>query len=633
MDRPQCPLDKIKFGREFRSIDAFPTNVLGKDLLEIENLWSKCSTHDNEAKKFICLTDNTLVCGNCVMFGEHEGHDVRLLTDFLGQAKDKKGELEGLSSKMSKSLQKLNSSLEEKYRNMKDLIKQRFEKVRAAIAQQERAIILKLDDAFLEEKARIDKILKNSSDLSRKIQDQLNVFSEIRSNPNIMKLVQEDFSDLKKTVDERIIHTEIEQLKELSEISSLLQSALPKEDFFKCTDIIRTLDQEFDSYKKKRASEQFQDFIEVSELIITQNKETGALHIQTSSIKNSYTFKKSELGQVSQVSYNLKLKGEMHMNLILPSILTLSKYLTNLKSIKINLESDSKSMNFENAFYNLVLASFCRPENLKRISINATNLIIKDAGALHLFNNVIPKIKDLEKFSCKLGKTQVTASVLRSIPNAGFSDMPNLKTFKLDLSETLVYEQDAIDFLLKVPNVEKLSLRFERTSLSNKAVEKFSTDALPGLNKVASLKVGFSGTKITDLAVQKFMANLPSVSNLEILLNGLILTDASLQSFFENKLPTLTNKPNLKIEVESTLVSAEFKKKFGILSNLPPSQHQTKPVFNIGTLFSNKLDFLNLPHESEQQPASKFGSSLFSNFALETTTTLTTRPAKQRAFI
>jgi len=48
-------------------------DVIGKDLLEIRSPWSMCSTHLDETKKFIGLTDIALVCGSCVIFGEHEG--------------------------------------------------------------------------------------------------------------------------------------------------------------------------------------------------------------------------------------------------------------------------------------------------------------------------------------------------------------------------------------------------------------------------------------------------------------------------------------------------------------------------------------------------------------------------------
>jgi len=640
MDKPQCPFDKINFAKGFRSIDAFPTNVLVKDLLEIESLWSKCSTHNNEAKKFICLTDNQLVCGNCVMFGEHEGHDVRLLSDLFDQAKGKKEQLEDISGKMSQSLQKMNSSLEQNYKSIKDICRQRFEKMRIVINQQERALMSKLDVVFREEKVRIDNIMMNSSDLSRKIQDQLKVFSEIRSNPNILKLVEEDFSDLKKMVDEKITTTEIQQFKELLEISSLLQGALPREEsFFKEADITGTLSKEFDAFKRQRDSEQHGDVIKLSaELIISHNNETGAIHISTSTLKNSYTFKKSDLKQVSKASYNLKIKNEMQMNLILPSIVTLAQHLTNVNSIKINFDSDSKTINHEAAFNNLVLATFIRPENLKSISLNVSSLIVKDTGALHLFNNVIPRIKDLEKLHCKFNKSYITGTVLKSIADANFNAMPNLKTFKLNLSDTLLYEPSIIDFLAKIPNVKKLSLLFDRTLLSNKALETFATDILPGLDKVASLKVGLSGTKITDTAVEKFMANLPSISNLEILLNGLNITDASLQSFFENKLQTFTNKPDLKIEVETTMISAEFRQKYGLLSSLAKLQHQTKSIFQSDTFFSKNLNFA-LPTDlskalpvCEQQQTNKFGSSWFSDSAYQTIKTLTKRPPQKRAF-
>jgi len=113
MDRPKCPLDQLKFGRDFQTINAFPTNFLGKDLLEVRGSWSQCESH-KEQNKMVCLTDNTLVCAGCVVFGDHKGHDVKLLSDFADLAKIKRDELQTMSDKFSKIISELETPLENK---------------------------------------------------------------------------------------------------------------------------------------------------------------------------------------------------------------------------------------------------------------------------------------------------------------------------------------------------------------------------------------------------------------------------------------------------------------------------------------------------------------------------------------
>jgi len=116
---PKCPLDNLSFGS--RSIEAFPTNILGKDLLEMEGKWAICESH-REQKKVICLTDNTLICTNCAIFGDHKGHQVKQLSSFEGVLNQKKDQLSAVAEKMFE----LTNDLEEKKKSLKEAIKDKF---------------------------------------------------------------------------------------------------------------------------------------------------------------------------------------------------------------------------------------------------------------------------------------------------------------------------------------------------------------------------------------------------------------------------------------------------------------------------------------------------------------------------
>jgi len=119
MKEPQCPLDKLKFNRNLKTVDSFPTNILGKELLEINSIWSKCPTH-NQPNKLICLTDNTLVCGDCVLFGDHKGHNVRILSEFQDAAQAKKEQLEAMKADLSQTSTQLNWSLQQEQQKNKE---------------------------------------------------------------------------------------------------------------------------------------------------------------------------------------------------------------------------------------------------------------------------------------------------------------------------------------------------------------------------------------------------------------------------------------------------------------------------------------------------------------------------------
>jgi len=633
MKYPQCPLDKMRFGNSFRTVDAFPINFLGKDLLEISNLWSKCQTH-HEPNKMICLTDKILVCADCALFGDHKGHHIQLLSDVKNTAQKKKEELKVLSDAVLNQFNQLKSSFKQKQQSMRDSIHQSFQKLHATIHRQQTEMLLRLDTIFAEEKIELKNFMRKSSHLSLDIQKKLKEFSDMTSLPNLTKLFTEDLSDLKKNVEGNRIATEIQQINQLSELLVVLQNSLPKEDLFKDLNLVEPFNQQLAELNCNK--EQLKDVINLSaELNIQLLREASLLHIESSPRKISYALRKSDLERVSRVCYRLKLSDETHVNSILPCIIVLSKYLANAKSIKILIDSNSQSISHENCFYSLILSSFSQPENLRNISFDASHIAVKDSGSLYLLNNVLPRIKDIEKFDLKLNKTQITSAVLRALTKTNFKAMPSLKTFKLDLSGTALNEEDIADFLLTVPNVNELSLQLGETSLTDKALENFSTDILPGLDRIADLKIGFSGTKITDIGVEKFMENLPNISHFEIILNSLRIKDSSLQHFFEKKVSSLTNLKKMKIGAERTFISREMKDKIECwnpngqifaLQNNKPSQFKN--------LFSN---LPGLPHNSpfsqqQQQQPSLFTSPPSSLSSSQKTSNPIIKSSKPRAF-
>ena len=156
MDSPKCPLDKSQFDKIFRTIEPFPTNFLGKELLEMEGSWNRCPIH-HEQNKMICLTDNSIICYPCFIFGEHKGHDIRLLFDYEETIATKKNQLSiiSISDKISNASSQLLSHLEENKQKMKTAIQERFENLRIAIMSQEIQVLLKFENVFVE-----DSILK-----------------------------------------------------------------------------------------------------------------------------------------------------------------------------------------------------------------------------------------------------------------------------------------------------------------------------------------------------------------------------------------------------------------------------------------------------------------------------------------
>jgi len=561
MDEPQCPLDKLTFNRNLRTADAFPTNLLGKDLIDIESLWSKCSIHD-EPNKMICLTDHSLVCASCVLFGDHQGHDVKLLTDFQEIAKVKKEQLQAICIDIFKNSAQLNTSLEEKQKGMTGIIQQGFQRLHAAIDQQQSEMLQKLEKTFAEEKSILQNLMNKSSQLSLDLQNKIEEFSKFRLNPKIAQLVEEDFSSLEDTINLEHMMTLRKHTKDLSQILNIFQNALPTENLLSQVKPLAQQLTQFNEQRNSKQEEKLEDMVAFSVALNIQiQKETGSLRIDSSIKKNYYTFTKSELEEISQVSYRFWLKDEVLFNSILPVIMKLSNHLINVKEIKIDVLSDSKVKDPEMAFYSLMLASFSHPENLKSISVYAPDLSVKNIGPLYILQSVLPKVKDLETFSWNFKNTGITHGVLRALSKVAFKSMTNLQKFEINLSYNTLNENEIQEFLRTIPNVKDLRLNFSNTSLTDEALNAFSAHILPHLNQMQVFNADFNGTHITDAGVQTLMDNIPNISRIDIRLDDLKITDESLQTFFGCKLLSLSNLKHLKIHVEKTKLSNCFKQK------------------------------------------------------------------------
>jgi len=105
-------------------------------LLEMEGVWDQCKVH-NKKKELICLADNTLVCYDCVVFGDHKGHQMKKLSDFQDAVKSKKSELQSIENKLTKGFRGLRNSLIEWRKKVCFDVQQRFQRLHMILSMKE----------------------------------------------------------------------------------------------------------------------------------------------------------------------------------------------------------------------------------------------------------------------------------------------------------------------------------------------------------------------------------------------------------------------------------------------------------------------------------------------------------------
>jgi len=568
MGTPKCPLDKLRFGRDFRTIDAFPTNFLGKDLLEMEGKWNKCEAH-KEKTKMICLTDNTLVCGACVIFGDHKGHDIKMLSDFEGLVQQKKNQLSAVAEKISKVSSEFTSLLEEKKQNMKSTIKDRFQALRLEIAKQEVEMLLKFENIFIDEKTNLNNMINASLEMPFDIESKLKEFNDVMLNPNIVKLTQEDYSDLGKLFDEKVTAMEAKHTEEISELLAVFQSSLPKEDVLKDFNIIDPLNQELTKLsEKRRPAQNSQLVLQIKEVILPPVKlvifesddEPDVLDVQGSESLKSSKFSTAQLEKIKEINYEFQFEEDTIDETTLPSIMLLSKFLKNLKIVRVDIETSSYfEGDCDRPFWQLLSAAFSQLpslENIEEIDIEVKNAPLGDLGFICMAEMIIPRLKNLKTFSCTLDKTHTTSKALKALSKVDFSKCSDLQKFHVDIKRCPLNEDGVVEFLNRVPNVKDVLLGFgAANSLTDKAFDSFSTSVLPLLDKVETFEVGLWETNITNEGVKKLLNHIPNVKNLYIGLNSTRITDEALAGFVNHKIPTMTNLKGLDICLDHTDIS------------------------------------------------------------------------------
>jgi len=577
MDHPQCPLDKLRFDSQFRSIEAFPTNFLGKDLLEIEGTWSRCKIH-NEQCKMICLDHHTLVCPNCAVFGDHKGHNIGLISDYLKTAKRKKNQLSAMSNRISKASSQLMSSLKEKKQKLKATIQERFQALHRIMTNQENQVLMKFESFFMEESIRLQYMMdnKSSSDLVSHIKSKLQEFNQITSNPNIVEIVEEDFTGLEKSLHERLDLSSTQFQEEVSELFTLLESNLPNKNLLKDFDTVTPLTQaifEYNSKRQDKIEDQIADIKEIdippAELEISQESNSQILIIHESSGSTKpHRLDASKLVKIQEVQYCFEIykrTNDKYSKKTLPVLMMLSKFLPNIKSVKIafepyNSHSAMDQDHLENRVHSLLSATLSQPENLEMIEINATNRPIGDLSAVFLAEKVLPRVKNLKSLICGFQKTNITGKVLQAFAQANLASKPNLETFRINVAGGSFTEEDITLFLKTVPNVKDILLGFGKTRITNQALEEFSTKILPSLNKIERLEIGFWETKLTGLGIKKFLMNIPSgIQKLLVGMRNLEVTDEVMESFLNDKLSSLTKLEELNLSLTDTKISENMK--------------------------------------------------------------------------
>jgi len=252
--RPQCPLDYSYLSKDLRPLIS--TNFLAISLLEAKDQSSQCELH-NASQNLICLNDATSVCSDCVIFGDHKGHDIMRISEFEEATKKKKAQLELILDKVSKNLPEIRSFVADKKKNMKKIVSEGFENIRKLINSYEVKLQSKLERILSEENMELCALKQRLLDLGSDVEVQLECFNDA----NFKYIAREDFADFEKFADEKLLLIK-KQSEKFSELANLLQEAFSNKNLLNDIGIMTHLND-----KLAKFDERLQTDVRLSEFL------------------------------------------------------------------------------------------------------------------------------------------------------------------------------------------------------------------------------------------------------------------------------------------------------------------------------------------------------------------------------
>jgi len=573
---PRCPLDKSTFDAKYKRIDDFPKNFLALNLLETQQKQTRCPVH-NKFQDLICLDDHTLVCSDCVIFGDHKRHDVKKMSDFEGIAKQKRAQLQAISEKLSDKFSQKKISLYDKHKITEKAIQRSFNKLRHWIDSQESAMLINLVNLVIDEENHLENAIGKSSDLAVNVQAKLKELENIMENPNITKVIEQGYTELEKQVDKKLNFI-AEQSLGLPDLLNVLERNIQAEEKVQIFEAIEFCNQEIAAFIQRKNNHSESITIPgTKNLLIFQSQDKKEFSIITDSsqdqnseftfarefssnppqhlLPESFTFSKSDLEKIRSLHYELNLSncpGE-----VLTSLIQLPKFLENVKELVITLTGSADSEIDQIFFCNILSIHEPLFASLEKFKVHISKTLIRNFGVTFLFETILSQMKALKNIVIFFTDIKNDSDSLRKLAEARLKSLSNLEKFHFaNDGVSFTGEEDLIRFFDGIPNVKDLSISLNDTLITDYELKYFS-NILPCLNKVKKLSLSLSNTKISDVGVEKLWANLLGITNLSMDLDNTLITDASIESLFDLKTTSLKNLKHLYLSTVGTQVSDE----------------------------------------------------------------------------
>ena len=579
----KCPLDKVQFHYSHSILSEFPINFALKDLLDNSDSLDFCSVH-KRMFRFVCMVDQTKVCDDCVIFGEHRDHDLKSMDEVRVDKAAEQKFLGDILSDLKSHRTDLMSTLDKKKLMMMMSIRARFEELNFVLQGKESELVNRVGGFFESGKKKLNKTFVNQAELGseiiKKINDRKDIFhhtnffeimndkitTKLAAKPDTscflvcQKTIDESFEKIYSSLDGALGHLKLPDIElslhDFISDSDRLPLCVCKElpyDFCKHS---------FDEVLDKATQEQNSNSLELrTYLDVTIEGQVLKISLHKESKEAKITFNPKEWSNLTTIEYDVESYGITYQDRNL-----LCHIWHSLEKVTSIIVRFSSSATTDDHLMNVFSILFPRTKGMRHLRLNLKKCSVSDRSISELLNHVIGRMHELESLELILDSTGITDKSLVTLGEDIIPLMKGLEIFKIDLREVSGMTNKGIMTLLRaVMQVKELRLNIRETSIGDDGLSQFSQEVLSKMKNLNKLEIYLESLNITDSSFLELLFNLNEVKELTLHAQGTKVTDDSAQAMID--VITTKNIRKFSIELSGTEVRSGFIEQLQDMSN------------------------------------------------------------------
>ena len=484
----KCPFDNLEFERPQKCLENFPVNFALLGLLEGKNR-NVCKTHGEKLVMF-CLQDEVKICYGCALFGEHKGHDCKIVNDLKAQGMKTRKELEERFQNFEKNLLEKDEALDVLEIEFFSKIWDKFAEIKQLINEKETEFIKQMGTLFERSQEKNTRLL-----LKGEIDKALEGIDKACHQEENLALLGQDSRSMISNLEPQNVQEET--LKFSNQGSKMMECM---ELFF--TNETKSI-KNFDLFNETRKQNCSVETKQNPPLQLFKTKTLFALEVQDSCLyvhaENSspvgLTVNLTEQNKIKKISIKLDkflslYQGSVDFNFLSQILTRFTNYISLAVSFARQDLTDYRALGLLGLLFyriqhltdieisferceitNQPISFFCteilpKAASLRNLTLELSFTLVNDLSCFALAGSLAPLSKHLESFTLGAGHTSITDSGVEKILNV----ILGVKVLDLDLKGTLVKDKSlkvlGNNMMLEMKNLEKFSLNCSRTRIT-----------------------------------------------------------------------------------------------------------------------------------------------------------------------